>query len=215
MLVEVSTQCSILYILIIITICQAQSSIQTPVINTSANGLVYLLLVVAFSVIWGLPFVICIYRNYNNHVKHHAMKKMLQIKEQLVNIKAMENVKKFTKFAKERRLTMSTANISKYILPFGGSRSSTIVPIDTDLTIDPVMYDQYQTGTYGTGTGDGDGDGIYTINPVDNMGGGGYDTGYESNENNNNAYGGGNNGNYYVNNNYGGNNSYSDKSFPA
>lgn len=47
-----------------IDICTAQQTITTPVINGTAAGLPYLLVILVFALIFGIPIILWFYRNY-------------------------------------------------------------------------------------------------------------------------------------------------------
>lgn len=52
-----------------IDVVEAQSSISNPQIDTTETGLVYLLLVILFSIAYGVPIVLWLIRIFNNYLR--------------------------------------------------------------------------------------------------------------------------------------------------
>ena len=75
----------------------SQSSFATPVIDTSPDGIVYLLLVILFTVAYGVPIVLWIWRFFNNRVKEPVKKKLAEMKAKILELKAVENIRRMSK----------------------------------------------------------------------------------------------------------------------
>ena len=56
-------------LLLCIALVRGQQSIATPVIDTSQNGLVYLLLVLLFSIAYGVPILLWMVRVFNSRLR--------------------------------------------------------------------------------------------------------------------------------------------------
>jgi hypothetical protein len=75
----------------------SQSSFATPVINASENGIVYLLLVILFSVAYGVPIVMWMYRFFNKQIKDRATKKLDEIRLKILDLNALQKLRRMSK----------------------------------------------------------------------------------------------------------------------
>jgi hypothetical protein len=63
----------------------AQSSISTPQIDTTADGLAYFLLVLLFSIAYGVPVLMWMYRFYQTRIKDLANNKIEEIRQRVLS----------------------------------------------------------------------------------------------------------------------------------
>ena len=59
--------------LLFLTSLNAQSSIPVPVIDTSQNGIVYFLMVLIFSVAYGVPILLWMVRIFNSRLRERKL----------------------------------------------------------------------------------------------------------------------------------------------